>query len=183
MEESPFGDRDTPERWFWFDPPFHPGKSALLHKQPDNIYRIDLQLDASADPEAEVAEDRVLPRIRAIVGDKPFRMDWLSVYRFRCMMLERFVHGRVIFVGDSAHVVSPSARAAAMAGYRTSDNLGWKLAAVCRARRRAADRQLRHGTAPRRGGEHPQLRPRHQLHDAEIADRGAVPVRDPAHGP
>jgi 3-(3-hydroxy-phenyl)propionate hydroxylase len=111
MEESPFGDRDTPERWFWFDPPFHPGKSALLHKQPDNIYRIDLQLDADADPDAEVAEDRVLPRIRAIVGDKPFRMDWLSVYRFRCMMLERFVHGRVIFVGDSAHVVSPFRRA------------------------------------------------------------------------
>ena len=32
------------ERWFWFDPPFHAGRSALLHKQPDDIWRIDLQL-------------------------------------------------------------------------------------------------------------------------------------------
>ncbi|MPZ11288.1 MAG: FAD-binding protein, partial [Kiloniellaceae bacterium] len=29
------------ERWFWFDPPFHPGQSALLHRQPDNVWRID----------------------------------------------------------------------------------------------------------------------------------------------
>jgi 3-(3-hydroxy-phenyl)propionate hydroxylase len=150
MEESPFGDRDTPERWFWFDPPFHPGKSALLHKQPDNIYRIDLQLDAEADPEAEVSEDRVLPRIRAIVGDKPFRMDWLSVYRFRCMMLERFVHGRVIFVGDSAHVVSPFGARGGNGGIQDVDNLGWKLAAVVQGEAPPAlidsyDMERRHG--------------------------------------
>lgn len=43
MEQSPF-ETDAPERWFWFEPTFHAGQSALLHKQPDNIYRIDLQL-------------------------------------------------------------------------------------------------------------------------------------------
>jgi 3-(3-hydroxy-phenyl)propionate hydroxylase len=150
MQDSPFGDHDTPERWFWFDPPFHPGKSALLHKQPDNIYRIDLQLDPGADPEAEVSEDRVLPRIRAIVGDKPFRMDWLSVYRFRCMMLERFVHGRVIFVGDSAHVVSPFGARGGNGGIQDVDNLGWKLAAVMQGEAPPAlidsyDAERRHG--------------------------------------
>ena len=41
------------ERWFWFEPTFHSGQSALLHKQPDNIYRIDLQLGWDADPEEE----------------------------------------------------------------------------------------------------------------------------------
>ncbi|MEX0282846.1 MAG: FAD-dependent monooxygenase, partial [Arenibacterium sp.] len=55
MEESPFGPEGTPERWFWFDPVFHLGKSALLHMQPDNIYRIDLQLDVDADGKAEAA--------------------------------------------------------------------------------------------------------------------------------
>ena len=25
------------ERWFWFDPPFHPNQSVLLHRQPDNV--------------------------------------------------------------------------------------------------------------------------------------------------
>ncbi|MGO4816396.1 FAD-dependent monooxygenase, partial [Cupriavidus sp. 2MCAB6] len=41
------------ERWFWFAPPFHSGQSALLHKQPDDVWRIDLQLDRDADPEHE----------------------------------------------------------------------------------------------------------------------------------
>lgn len=130
MEQSPFGDADIPERWFWFDPPFHPGKSALLHMQPDNIYRIDLQLDVDADGKAEAAEDRVIPRIKAVVGDKPFKLDWVSVYKFRCIKLDRFVHGRVVFVGDSAHVVSPFGARGGNGGIQDVDNLGWKLAAV-----------------------------------------------------
>ena len=130
MADSPFGDHDVPERWFWFDPPFHPGKSALLHMQPDNIYRIDLQLDANADGKAEATEDKIIPRIKAIVGDKPFKLDWMSVYRFRCAKLDQFVHNRVIFVGDSAHVVSPFGARGGNGGIQDVDNLGWKLAAV-----------------------------------------------------
>lgn len=130
MEDSPFGNNAAPERWFWFDPPFHSGKSALLHMQPDNIYRIDLQLDVDADGKAEAAEDKVIPRIKAIVGDKPFRLDWVSVYKFRCIKLDQFVHNRVIFVGDSAHVVSPFGARGGNGGIQDVDNLGWKLAAV-----------------------------------------------------
>ncbi len=130
MEQSPFGDHDTPERWFWFAPPFHPGQSALLHKQPDNIYRIDLQLGPETDPKEEATEAKVIPRIKAIVGDTPFRLDWMSVYKFRCAKLERFVHNRVLFVGDSAHVVSPFGARGGNGGVQDVDNLGWKLAAV-----------------------------------------------------
>ena len=129
MDESPFPTNE-PERWFWFHPPFHVGQSALLHQQPDNIYRIDLQLGPDADPEAERDPDRVMPRIRRMVGDKPFELDWLSVYRFTCARLERFVHGRVVFVGDSAHVVSPFGARGGNGGVQDVDNLGWKLAAV-----------------------------------------------------
>ncbi len=129
MDKSPFGD-GPPERWFWFDPVFHPGKSALLHQQPDNIYRIDLQLDRDSDVRAEATEEKVIPRIRAIVGDTPFRLDWMSVYSFRCIKLDRFVHGQVIFAGDSAHVVSPFGARGGNGGIQDIDNLGWKLAAV-----------------------------------------------------
>lgn len=128
MADSPFD--GAPERRFWFDPPFHAGKSALLHMQPDDIYRIDLQLDAGCDGRAEATAERVAPRIRAMVGDRPFRLDWMSVYRFRCVKLERFVHGRVIFCGDSAHVVSPFGARGGNGGVQDADNLGWKLAAV-----------------------------------------------------
>ena len=119
-----------PERWFWFEPPFHPGQSALLHKQPDDIYRIDLQLGPDADPETERRPERVIPRIRAMVGDRPFELDWVSVYSFQCRRLERFVHGRVIFLGDAAHVVSPFGARGGNGGIQDADNLAWKLALV-----------------------------------------------------
>lgn len=129
MANSPF-ETEVAERWFWFEPDFHNGQSALLHKQPDNIYRIDLQLGPETDPKTEATEEKVLPRIRAIVGDKPFQLDWMSVYKFRCAKLERFVHNRVIFVGDSAHVVSPFGARGGNGGIQDIDNLCWKLAVI-----------------------------------------------------
>ncbi len=65
------------ERWFWFDPPFHAGRSALLHKQPDDIWRIDLQLHPDADPAVEKLPENVRPRIARMLGPRQvrFRMD------------------------------------------------------------------------------------------------------------
>jgi 3-(3-hydroxy-phenyl)propionate hydroxylase len=65
-----------------------------------------------------------------MVGDRPFELDWVSVYTFQCRRLERFVHDRVIFLGDSAHVVSPFGARGGNGGIHDVDNLGWKLAAV-----------------------------------------------------
>jgi 3-(3-hydroxy-phenyl)propionate hydroxylase len=118
------------ERWFWFEPEFHRGESALLHRQPDDIFRLDFQLGPSADPELERQPERVLPRIRAVVGETPFELEWSSVYAFRCARMDRFVHGRVIFVGDSAHLVSPFGARGGNGGIQDADNLCWKLAAI-----------------------------------------------------
>jgi 3-(3-hydroxy-phenyl)propionate hydroxylase len=119
------------ERRFWFEPPFHEGQSALLHRQPDNMYRIDLQLGWDADPEVEKQPERVVPRVKAVLGaDTPFEVEWVSVYTFQCRRLERFVHDRVIFIGDSAHVVSPFGARGGNGGIQDADNLAWKLAMV-----------------------------------------------------
>lgn len=121
------------ERWFWFDPPFHPGGSVLLHRQADDIWRIDFQLGWASDPEEEKKPERVTPRIRAMLGnDRPFELQWASVYTFQCARLERFVHGRVLFVGDAAHQVSPFGARGANSGIQDADNLCWKLARVVR---------------------------------------------------
>ncbi len=123
------------ERWFWFDPPFHRGQSVLLHKQPDDIWRIDFQLGWGADPEEERRPERVIPRVRAMLGAHvPFELEWVSVYTFRCRRLERFVHGRTIFAGDAAHQVSPFGARGGNAGVQDADNLAWKLAAVLEGR-------------------------------------------------
>ncbi|MDJ0858439.1 MAG: FAD-dependent oxidoreductase [Dinoroseobacter sp.] len=118
------------ERHFWFEPEFHAGQSALLHKQPDSIYRIDLQLGWDANPEHEMTPEVVIPRIEKVVGHSDFRLDWVSVYSFQCRRLQSFIHGRVIFVGDSAHIVSPFGARGGNGGLQDVDNLGWKLAAV-----------------------------------------------------
>ena len=120
------------ERWFWFEPEFHAGQSALLHKQPDNIYRIDLQLGWDTDPEVEKQPERIIPRIEKVVGHKNFTLDWTSIYTFQCRRLRSFVHGPVLFVGDSAHIVSPFGARGGNGGLQDVDALGWRLAAVAK---------------------------------------------------
>ncbi len=120
-----------PERWFWFDPPFHPKQSTLLHMQADNVWRIDFKLGPDADPEEEKKPERVTPRLRAMLGeDAEFDLEWVSVYTFQCRRLDKFRHGRVLFAGDAAHQVSPFGARGANSGVQDTDNLVWKLKAV-----------------------------------------------------
>lgn len=120
------------ERWFWFQPPFHAGQSALLHKQPDDVWRIDLQLGRDADAELEKRPENVVPRIRRMLGHDAFTLEWVSVYTFQCRRLARFIHGRVIFAGDAAHQVSPFGARGANSGIQDAENLAWKLGLVLR---------------------------------------------------
>ena len=120
------------ERWFWFDPPFHAGRSALLHKQPDDIWRIDLQLHPDADATVEKRPENVRPRIARMLGHEKFEFEWISLYKFQCRRMEKFIHGRVIFAGDAAHQVSPFGARGANSGLEDAENLAWKLDRVLR---------------------------------------------------
>lgn len=154
--EAPF----PSERWFWFDPPFHPNQSVLLHHQPDNVWRIDFQLGWDADPVAEKQPERVIPRVRALLGEGvDFELEWVSVYTFSCERMDRFRHGRVLFIGDAAHRVSPFGARGANSGLQDAENLAWKLRMVLAGdapdtlldtyateREFAADDNIRHST-------------------------------------
>lgn len=121
------GDRPS-ERLFWFDPPFNPGQSVLMHRQPDNLWRLDFQLGWNIDRDACVRPENVDPLIRAMLGpDVDYEPDWYSVYTFQCRRMERFVHGRVLFAGDAAHLVSPFGARGCNGGFADVANLGWKL--------------------------------------------------------
>lgn len=122
-----------PERWFSFDPSYHPGQSTLLHSQPDDVWRLDFQLGWDADPEEEKKPENIEPRVRAMLGqDVEFELEWASVYTFTCRQMDRFKHGRVLFTGDAAHQVSPFGARGANSGFQDTDNLMWKLAMVMR---------------------------------------------------
>jgi 3-(3-hydroxy-phenyl)propionate hydroxylase len=119
------------ERWFWFDPPFHRNQSVLLHKQADNVWRIDFQLGWNADPVEAKKPENVIPRVKAMLGDDvAFELEWVSVYQFACRRINQFRHNRVIFAGDAAHQVSPFGARGANTGVQDCDNLSWKLKAV-----------------------------------------------------
>ncbi|MFS2162561.1 FAD-dependent oxidoreductase [Variovorax sp. Varisp62] len=127
------------ERWFWFDPPFHPNQSVLLHKQPDDVWRIDFQLGWDADPEVEKRPEKILPRVRELLAytamkDAGFELEWASVYTFSCLRMNSFRLDRVFFAGDSAHGVSPFGARGANSGIQDAENLAWKLAHVLQGR-------------------------------------------------
>ncbi len=148
------------ERWFWFDPPFNRNLSALLHRQPDNVWRLDFQLGWEADPDTEKDPARVEARIRAMLGpDVAFTLEWVSVYTFSCQRMDKFRHGRVLFAGDAAHRVSPFGARGANSGVQDAENLAWKLKLVLDGkapdalldtygveREQAADENIRHSS-------------------------------------
>lgn len=116
------------ERWFWFDPPFNRGQSALLHKQPDNVWRIDFQLGWDIDRDEELKPENIDRRLKAMLGEEiSYELEWSSIYTFQCRRMDRFHQGRVIFAGDAAHQVSPFGARGANSGLQDTDNLAWKL--------------------------------------------------------
>lgn len=117
------------ERWFWFEPPFkNAGQSALLHKQPDGIWRIDFQLGWDIDRKRELEVDRIRARVDAMLGEGvDYELEWTSIYTFQCRRMQKFRHGCVMFAGDSAHQVSPFGARGANSGIQDADNLAWKL--------------------------------------------------------
>ncbi|MFT6556532.1 FAD-dependent oxidoreductase [Sneathiella sp.] len=125
-----FKEKWPTERWFRFDPPY-PGWSSLVHKQPDDVWRLDFQLGWDIDRQEAIKPENVEPFVSGLLGpDVDYDFEWISLYTFQCRRMEKFVHGHVIFAGDSAHVVSPFGARGCNGGMQDIDNLGWKLDAV-----------------------------------------------------
>jgi 3-(3-hydroxy-phenyl)propionate hydroxylase len=122
------------ERLAWFDPPSNPGSTILMHKQPDNVWRIDYQLRDDEDPDEAVKPENVLPRVRAhldMIGQKnAWEPLWITIYKANALSLERYRHGRVLFMGDAAHLVPIFGVRGANSAIDDADNLSWKLACV-----------------------------------------------------
>jgi 3-(3-hydroxy-phenyl)propionate hydroxylase len=136
--------RRPTERLAYFDPPCNPGSTVLVHKQPNNVWRIDYQLREDEDPEAAIKPENVMPRVESLLammgetGD--WRPIWMGIYKANALTLERYRHGRVLFAGDAAHLVPIFGVRGANSGIDDADNLAWKLAFVVKGL--ASDRLL-----------------------------------------
>jgi 3-(3-hydroxy-phenyl)propionate hydroxylase len=122
------------ERLAWFDPPSNPGSTILMHRQPDDVWRIDYQIRDDEDPAEAVKPENVLPRVQshlAMVGEnEPWKPLWISIYNAKCLTLPQYRRGRVFFAGDAAHLVPIFGVRGLNSGLDDAGNLAWKLARV-----------------------------------------------------
>jgi 3-(3-hydroxy-phenyl)propionate hydroxylase len=118
------------ERRFFFDPPSNPGRQILVHPQPDGEWRMDWQVASETDAEGERHSGALDRRIRALAGDAPYELVWLTAYRFHQRLAPRFRVGRVFLAGDAAHEMSVFGARGLNSGVEDATNLAWKLALV-----------------------------------------------------
>lgn len=131
-------DLDLPtERLAYFAPDWNPGNTVLMHREPDGIWRVDYQLPATETSEHALKPETIRERIDAQLemmglGGKPWELDWCSVYSARALTLPDYVHGRILFAGDAAHLLPIFGVRGANTGFQDAIDLSWKLAAVAK---------------------------------------------------
>jgi pentachlorophenol monooxygenase/3-(3-hydroxy-phenyl)propionate hydroxylase len=118
------------ERRFYFDPAWNPGRQVLIHPCPGSTFRIDWQVPAGYDLDAEARSGALDARIRAIIGDRDYEIVWKSVYRFHSRLVDRMRCGRILIAGDAAHLVSPFGARGLNSGVADAENAAWKIAYV-----------------------------------------------------
>lgn len=142
------------ERLAFFDPPWNPGNTILMHREPHGIWRVDYQLPPGESPEDALQPASMKARIDAqlaMIGHAglPWQMDWSSVYSARTLTLPDFVHGRTVFTGDAAHLLPIFGVRGANTAFQDAQSLAWHLAFVVRGL--AGERLLANHSAERVG--------------------------------
>lgn len=114
-----------------FDPESRPGGTVLVHRQPDNIWRIDYQLREGESAEEATKEGNVRASVKAVLKDightGDYDLEWWSVYSANTLALDDYRDGRVFFIGDSAHIVPIFGVRGLNNGLADAQNIGWKL--------------------------------------------------------
>lgn len=147
-------DHDYPTiRRALFDSESNPDKTILIHRQPDNIWRIDYQLPDGQSEKEAIREDSIRENVTKILRDigygGPWELEWWSIYSANTLALDDYRDGRVIFIGDSAHIVPIFGVRGLNNGLADAENAGWKLARVLNG---LSDARLMDSYSPERRG-------------------------------
>jgi 3-(3-hydroxy-phenyl)propionate hydroxylase len=122
------------ERRAYFDPPANPGATVLIHRQPDDIWRIDYQLRDDEREQEALQENNIRARVDAIIrmiGERAaWDLEWWSLYKAYSLALDDYRHGSVLFLGDAAHLVPIFGVRGLNSGLADAMNAAWKLAYV-----------------------------------------------------
>jgi 3-(3-hydroxy-phenyl)propionate hydroxylase len=128
-----FKEHPPVERHTWIEAPFNENRAVWQHLMADDVWRLDYQMAPDCDMKDVAREEVVRERLKRQFGsDVECEIVWVGPYAYRSECLDEMRSGRVFFVGDSAHVVSPFGARGGNTGLQDGDNLAWKLAAVLR---------------------------------------------------
>lgn len=125
------------ERLAFFDPEWNPGNTVLMHREPYGIWRVDYQLGRHETAEQALEPSKLAASIDAQLASigfdgVPWTLDWCSVYSARALTLADYVHRRVLFMGDAAHLLPIFGVRGANTAFQDAQSLGWHLAFVAR---------------------------------------------------
>jgi 3-(3-hydroxy-phenyl)propionate hydroxylase len=132
------GEEQSLERVFHYRHPELAGRHVLTVPYTGG-FQVDLQCTARDTPEAIASPQAVrewLPGVIGAVDDD--RISWISVYRFRQLIADRFADhtGRVLLVGEAAHLFPPFGARGMNSGFADADAAA---TAVATARRDPAE--------------------------------------------
>ncbi len=166
-------DHDYPTiRRALFDPDCRRGGTVLIHKQPENIWRIDYQLTDDESTEHALDEGNIRSSISAVLKDIGFNdnweLEWWSVYSANTLALDDYRDGNIFFVGDSAHIVPIFGVRGLNNGFADAVNIGWKLGWVLNGK---AGEELLDSYSPERRGATMDV-----FHNASKSSRFMTPL-------
>ena len=122
------------ERRSFFQSSGNPDSTVLVHRQPDDIWRVDWQVGEGEDKTEAVREERVRERVQAILAmighTGAWELEWWSIYTANTLCLDDYRYRSVLFIGDSAHIVPIFGVRGLNNGFADAVNAAWKLARV-----------------------------------------------------
>ena len=110
----------------------HRGRLIAYFPLPDGQHRFLLAYPPGEAPRGEVTLEEIQRAIDVCgpVGAWASEPDWLARYDVHQRKVDCYVHQRVIFAGDAAHIHSPLGAQGMNTGMQDALNLAWKLALV-----------------------------------------------------
>lgn len=99
---------------------------------PGGRQRWEFKLNPGETREQMEHPDTVRHLLRPWSKGHDIEVERVAVYRFHARLVEQFKVGRVMLVGDAAHITPPFVGQGLVAGLRDVANLAWKLTWVCK---------------------------------------------------
>ncbi|MGI8335134.1 FAD-dependent monooxygenase [Actinomadura scrupuli] len=117
------------DRWhIW---PRHAGRFMALCPLPGGTFQLMLKL--RPEEKADLDQTAVEKLVKDFIGKakvKIHQIHWSSVWRPNIRLAEKYRLGRILLIGDAAHVHPPTGGQGMNTGIQDAYNLGWKLAHV-----------------------------------------------------